>query len=180
MDIRSYRLGQGLRRSEAVRLNVSDIGEDRILIHGKERTEFMPLLEEVRESLTVLAGDRTGKEALFIGTQGRLSASMAQLEMEGLQKKCGFTGIRFGCHILRHSFATLATETGCDTYSVKRLLRHSLGNDVTPGYIHLGLSELKAKLECYSPMRLVNGDSDKPQVNCKLSSQKQQKFQVYH
>jgi integrase len=163
-------LGQGLRRSEAVRLNVSDIGEDRILIHGKERDEFMPLLEEVRGALRVLAGDRDGEEPLFIGNRGRLSTCMAGLEMEMLQKKCGFTGIRFGCHVLRHSFATLPTEAGCDTHSVKMLLRHSLGNDVTAGYIHLGLNELKVKLEHYSPIRLVNGNSDKPRGNYKLSN----------
>lgn len=37
-------LGLGLRLSEAQRLDVGDIGEDIILIHGKERTEPMPLI----------------------------------------------------------------------------------------------------------------------------------------
>jgi integrase len=89
--------------------------------------------------------------------------------MEQLEKKCKFVGIRFGCHVLRHTFASLAVDAGLDVYSLKRLLRHSTGNDVTAGYVHLGFNELKAKLERYSPLRLVNGNYDKPQVNYKLS-----------
>ena len=74
-------LGQGLRCAEAVRLNISDIGEDRILVRGKERDEFMPLLEEIREALLVLASGRDGNSPLFVSNRGRLSSSTVEKEM---------------------------------------------------------------------------------------------------
>ena len=56
----------------------------------------------------------------------------------------------------------MALAAGCDSYIVKRLLRHSGGWDVTHRhYIHIGNQELMKRLEKYSPLRLLNEHSDK-------------------
>jgi len=153
-------LGQGLRLSESVRL---DIGEDRIRINGKEREEFMPPLPEVRKALLQLAGNRPVTDPVFTSYRGRrLGRDMAGIVIKEIFKRAGITGIKQSPHTLRHTFATLATAAGCDTYSVECLLRHrSSGWNVTYHYIHLTIEDLKEKLEKYSPLRTVLAEDSK-------------------
>lgn len=154
-------LGQGLRLSEAIRLDIRDIGEGRLRIKGKEREEFMALLPEVRAALLKLAGDRPITEPVFISYRGRrLGGDMAEIVIKKIFRRAGINGIKQSPHTLRHTFATLATVAGCDTYSVERLLRHrSSGWNVTYRYIHLSIQDLMGKLEKYSPLRTVMGGS---------------------
>jgi len=149
-------LGQALRLSEALRLDIRDIGEDLLRIKGKERVENMPLLTEVREALLVLAGNRGPNEPVFIGQQGRLGRDMAEENIKRLFNRAGVTGVQQSPKIFRSTFATMALNAGCDFYSVKKLLRHSRGWDVTERhYIHLSKEELRKTLERYSPLRLL-------------------------
>jgi integrase/recombinase XerD len=153
-------LGQGLRLSEAVRLDVHDVGDDLLRIEGKERQESMPLLAEVRAALLKVIGNRGYNEPVFIGQRGRLGRDMAELIVKRLFRRAGVNGVKQSPHTLRHTFASLATAAGCDTYSVERLLRHrSSGRNVTYLYIHLSMQELREKLEMYSPLRLIEQQS---------------------
>ena len=101
-------LDHGFRLSEVIRLNVGDIYDDRVYVHGKERKEFFPLLGEVREWLLKLAGGRALDEPLFVGRQGRLSDSQVQLGIKQLLERAGVNGVRASPHTLRHTFSTLA------------------------------------------------------------------------
>lgn len=155
-------LGQGLRLSEALRLDIRDVGEDLLRIKGKERDESMPLLPEVRDALLKLAGNRSPNEPLFIGQRGRLGRDMAEENIKRLFQRAGMTGVQQSPKIFRSTFASMAKNAGCDFYLVKRLLRHSRGWDVTDRhYIHLSNEELRKTLEKYSPLRLLNQHSDK-------------------
>ena len=152
-------LGQAFRLSEALRLNVGDIRDDTILVHGKERVESIPLLPEVRDVLLKLSGGRSSSEPVFLGQRGRLGADMAQLYIKRLFRRAEIDGVKQSPHTLRHTFATLATIAGCDTYSVARLMHHQVNSrtSMTVHYIHLNLDDLRVKLERYSPLRLLDG-----------------------
>ena len=155
-------LGQGLRLSEALRLDIRDIGEDSLRIKGKERNESMPLLPEVRDALLKLAGNRGRNEPVFVGQQGRLGRDMAEENIKTLFRRAGVDGVQQSPKIFRSTFASMLLDAGCDYYMVKRLLRHSSGWDVTHNhYIHLTNQKLKEMLERYSPLRQLNQDSDK-------------------
>jgi len=155
-------LGQGLRLSEALRLDIQDVGEDLLRIKGKERDENMSLLPEVREALLKLAGNRSINEPVFIGQQGRLGRDMAEENIKMLFKRAAVSGVQQSPKIFRSTFASMALAAGCDFYLVKRLLRHSGGWDVTHRhYIHLSNDKLRETLERYSPLRLLNQHSDK-------------------
>jgi integrase len=148
--------GQGLRLSEALRLDIKDVGEESLMIEGKERDESVPLLPEVRDALLKLAGNRDANEPLFIGRQGRLRKDMAEKTIKRLFIRAGVTGVQQSPKIFRSTFASLMLNAGCDYYLVKRLLRHSKGWDVTSNhYIHITPQELRKALERYSPLRLI-------------------------
>jgi len=155
-------LGQGLRLSEALKLDIQDVGEDLLRIKGKERDESMSLLPEVRDALLKLAGNRSINEPVFVGQQGRLGRDMAEENIKTLFKRAGVNGVQQSPKIFRSTFASLALAAGCDFYLVKRLLRHSGGWDVTHRhYIHLSNEKLRETLERYSPLRQLNQHSDK-------------------
>lgn len=151
-------LGQGLRLSEALRLNVDDVKVDTIDIKGKEADEPMPLLPEVREVLLKLIGNRTKKQPVFVGLQGRLKACMAALIIKELFHRAGITNVKQSPHTLRHTFGTLTVRAGIDTYSQARLMRHKISSrnsSMNLHYTHLNLDDLRKKLERYSPLRSI-------------------------
>jgi len=164
---------QGFRRSEATRVNVEDIFEDKIRVHGKEREEWMPLLPEVREVLFKLAEGRSGNEPVFISQRKkRLGPDMAAEIIGRLFKRAKVNGVQSSPHTLRHSFATLMQAAGCDRYSVELLMRHRTEN-TTDIYTHMSAEQrlqlLKPKLERYAPIRLLNGSKPNIPINSGLA-----------
>ncbi len=147
--------GLGLRLSEVRRLNVIDVAEDTILIHGKERTEPMPLLPETRDVLLKLTAGKRPDEPVFSGRNGQpLSDSMIQLIVKRLFQRAGITGVRPSPHTLRHSRGVICDIAGLDDYSSRRLLRHA-DTAMTDRYSALNLEELRAKEEKYNPLRVL-------------------------
>ncbi|MBA7516764.1 Tyrosine recombinase XerC [subsurface metagenome] len=148
-------LGLGLRLSEAQRLNLGDIGEDTILIHGKERVEPMPLLPEIRDALLKLTDGRQPDEAVFQGQRGRLSIDMiGGYIIKRLFIRAGINGVKQSPHTLRHSRGALTAAAGLDSLSSKRLLRHR-STAMTDLYSQLNFGELRAKEERYNPLRIL-------------------------
>lgn len=154
--------GEGFRRSEIHRANVSDIFEDKIRAHGKEAEEWLPLLPEIRDLLLRQANGRSGNEPLFTSktTGGRLGVEQINVVVRRLFKQAGINGVRTSPHTLRHTFCTLMEASGCDRLSVELLMRHRTQN-TTSIYSHVGTEQrlelLRPKLERFSPIRLVDG-----------------------
>lgn len=148
-------LGLGLRLSEVRRLTITDIGEDVILIHGKERTEPMPLLPEIREALLKLTVGKSPDEPVFKGRNGQpLSDNMIQVIIKAMFQRAGITGVRPSPHTLRHSRGVISDIAGLDDFSSRRLLRHA-DTQMTDRYSALNLEELRAKEEQYNPLRVL-------------------------
>jgi len=156
-------IGQGFRPcEEMVRLNVSDVLEDRIYVRGKERKEWMSLDSEVRDALKPLLDGKGEDAPVFISQmKRRLSRDMAALRIKALYDKAGIRGTgRQKPYNLRHTFSTLMRDDGCDKASVDGLMRH-VTEDVSAVYNHVSeerkLQLLRVKLEQHSPLRRLNG-----------------------
>jgi integrase/recombinase XerC len=142
----------GIRRSELVRLNNSDVdtAELTIKVHGKGGKErFIPLS---RPFAAILLDFRTKKESLFgtaspsdpffvTGNNKRLYPELVYrvvrkylLLVAGAGKKSP--------HILRHSFATHMLNNGADLNAIKELLGHANLN-ATQVYTHNSFEKLK-------------------------------------
>lgn len=111
-------LGHGLRREEALRLNIGDIGDGQMYVTGKTANEPMPLLPETREILLRLVDGRKPEEPIFISQwKKRLSHQMVNFIMKDILFRAGISRKRISCHALRHTYATLMTEYGLDEIS---------------------------------------------------------------
>ena len=95
-----------------------------------------------------------------VGARGHL-----QEPKRWVSKVAGASGIKFGLHDLRRTFITIAESLDISVYTLKRLLNHCEGRDVTGGYIVLDVERLRAPMQRITDFLLdaVNGVS-KPKV----------------
>lgn len=138
--------GCGLRRSEGVNLEVSDILTERNLVYvrkGKNYKErYVPMTAAVREHLQEYINYarpgllKTPVEALFLGRTGNkiLSSAMAERFKKLLQR--AEIGKPAGLHTLRHSIATHLLQSGMKLEQISRFLGHS-SLESTQLYTHI-------------------------------------------
>ena len=146
-------LNCGIRRSELVNLNISDISEDRIRVIGKgnkERIVYMGssckaaidayLLER---SQVVLSDNR----ALFGSRDhNRISVSAVHRLVKKHVLEAGLGPEMYSAHKLRHTAATLMLQNGVDIKTVQEVLGHENLN-TTQIYTHIESTELKIASE---------------------------------
>ena len=123
--------GCGLRISEALGLNVSDIpDDDSLTVTGKGgKTRMLPLLPMVRQAIDdyVARCPQTlaAEGPLFVGVRGgRLSPRVIQKRMQSLRVALGLPDSATP-HALRHSFATHLLASGGDLRVIQELLGHA-------------------------------------------------------
>jgi integrase/recombinase XerC len=128
--------GAGLRLSEALSLNLSDLPKAKaadtaaLTITGKGRKQrLVPILPAVREAIgdyvrsSPFFGERDGP--LFRGVRGaRLNPRLVQLQLQKLRPLLGLPETATP-HALRHSFATHILAGGGDLRAIQELLGHA-------------------------------------------------------
>ncbi len=138
-------LSCGLRISELVSLNVTDIYEDHLRVLGKGNKERVVYFAEgCRESiddyLSVRNTDKvkeSDKNALFISQKNcRFGARGIQYMLDQKLLTAGLDRDRYSPHKLRHTAATLMLRNGVDTRALQEVLGHSNLN-TTQIYTHL-------------------------------------------
>ena len=147
--IMSVFYGCGLRRSEGLALNTSDIllKEKRVFVRkGKNyRERYVPMTEQVKDDLFVyisqarkrlLSYSGSVHEALLISTQAnRLCGNQLITRVQHLARVAGVEH-RPGVHTLRHSIATHLLQSGMSLEEVSQFLGHA-SLESTQIYTHL-------------------------------------------
>lgn len=138
-------LSCGIRISELVSLNVTDIYEDHLRVLGKGNKERVIYFAEgcreaiddylaVRDPEKIVPED---KNALFISRDNRrISVRGVQKMVDKKLKQAGLDSSRYSPHKLRHTAATLMLKNGVDTRALQEVLGHSNLN-TTQIYTHL-------------------------------------------
>ncbi len=144
-------LSCGLRVSELVSLNVTDISEDHLRVFGKgnkERVVFFAegCREAIDDYLSVRDPDKIipeDKYALFISRDHRrISVRGVQKMLDKKLKMAGLDASRYSPHKLRHTAATMMLKNGVDTRALQEVLGHS-NLSTTQIYTHLDNAALR-------------------------------------
>lgn len=148
-------LNCGLRLSELVGINLSDIKDDGSLkVLGKGDKERVVYLNEacrnaIADYLAVRPADGVkDRDALFISCRKRrISRQGVQKIVEKLLTKIGLGGRGYSVHKLRHTAATLMYQYGgVDPLELKKILGHE-NLSTTEIYTHVRDEQLKKALD---------------------------------
>ena len=146
-------LNCGIRRSELVGLNISDVYEDRIRVVGKGNKErFVYFGTPCRKAIDAYMAERqekvlTDNRALFGSRNGnRISVTAVHRLVEKALKQAGLDSTQFSAHKLRHTAATMMLSGGVDVKTVQEVLGHENLN-TTQIYTHIENTELKIAAE---------------------------------
>ena len=146
-------LNCGIRRSELVNLNISDIYDDRIRVVGKGNKErFVYFSSSCRKAIDAYMEERSQKiltdnRALFGSRNGnRISAEAVHRLVKKALLQAGLDSTQFSAHKLRHTAATMMLSGGIDVKTVQEVLGHENLN-TTQIYTHIENTELKIAAE---------------------------------
>ena len=144
-------LNCGLRISELVNLNVTDVRDNQLRVLGKGNKERILFLNDAcvkaiqdwmidRNALTLI-----DQNALFVTLQNRRRISVAAVHK--LVKKhladAGLDSTQYSAHKLRHTAATLMLQNGVDVRKLQEVLGHDHLN-TTQIYTHVDNDDLRA------------------------------------
>ena len=146
-------LNCGIRRSELVGLNMTDVYEDRIRVVGKGNKErFVYFGSACRKAIDAYLPVRnemvlTDNRALFGSRNGnRISVDAVHALVKKAFLKAGLDATQFSAHKLRHTAATMMLSGGVDVKTVQEVLGHENLN-TTQIYTHIENTELKIAAE---------------------------------
>ena len=146
-------LNCGIRRSELVGLNLTDVYEDRIRVVGKGNKErFVYFGSSCRKAIDAYLPERhkkvlTDNRALFGSRNGnRISVDAVHSLVKKALLKSGLDATQFSAHKLRHTAATMMLAGGVDVKTVQEVLGHENLN-TTQIYTHIESTELKIAAE---------------------------------
>ena len=159
-------LNCGIRRSELVGLNLTDVYEDRIRVIGKGNKErFVYFGTACRKAIDAYLPERkkkvlTDNRALFGSRDNnRISVSAVHRLVKKAFLQAGLDATQFSAHKLRHTAATMMLSGGVDVKTVQEVLGHENLN-TTQIYTHIESTELKIAAEA-NPLSKLDFSDEK-------------------
>ena len=146
-------LNCGIRRSELVGLNLTDVYEDRIRVVGKGNKERIVYMgSSCRRAIDRYLEERnnivlTDNKALFGSRdKNRISVSAVHRLVKKHLLESGLDASQFSAHKLRHTAATLMLANGVDLKTLQEVLGHENLN-TTQIYTHIENTDKKIAAE---------------------------------
>lgn len=140
--------GCGLRLSEVLALQVTDIDASRMVVNVRQgkgnKDRQVPLSPRLLQELRAWWWMHRQKPWLFPGKgpQGHLSDGMAQRHMRRVVVRAGLRK-KASLHTLRHSYATHMLEAGVDVVTLQKILGHNQLS-TTARYLHLSRRHMQS------------------------------------
>ncbi len=144
----------GTRKDESAKLQWTDIdlADNSYVLRDPKNGRPMPL--PLSDYLAVmLAKRKAGGSSPFVfpgeGARGYLVEPKRQIA-----KVVEITAVPFAMHDLRRTFVTIAESLDISAYSVKALVNHKQGDDVTSGYVQLSVERLRLPMQTITDFML--------------------------
>ena len=160
-------LNCGIRRSELVGLNLSDVYEDRIRVLGKGNKErFVYFGSACRKAIDAYLPVRhkqvlSDNRALFGSRDSnRISVTAVHRLVKKALLQAGLDATQYSAHKLRHTAATMMLSGGVDVKTVQEVLGHENLN-TTQIYTHIENTELKIAAEANPLSKLDFAEQEK-------------------
>ena len=163
-------LNCGLRISELVGLNVTDVRDHQLRVLGKGNKERMLFLNDAcRSALDDWLVERSmltlvDQNALFVTLQNRRRISRAAVHK--LVKKhlaaAGLDSTQYSAHKLRHTAATLMLQNGVDVRTLQEVLGHDHLN-TTQIYTHVDNDDLRTAARAHPLAKVRKKGRAEPQ-----------------
>ena len=157
-------LNCGLRISEIVGLNVTDVHEDYLRVLGKGNKERILFLNDAtREALQAHLASRmlikaTDGNALFLSNRRtRMSRETVHSMVKKTLLKAGLDSTQYSAHKLRHTAATLMLQNGVDVRTLQEVLGHEHLN-TTEIYTHVDNEQLRVAAQANPLGKFKPGD----------------------
>lgn len=163
-------LNCGLRISELIGLNITDVRGDQLRVLGKGNKERILYLNdacqgainswlEVRNSMGIV-----DKNALFISQRRtRISKSAVEKLVKKYLLMAGLDSTQYSPHKLRHTAATLMLQNGVDVRTLQEVLGHEHLN-TTQIYTHVDNENLRAAARA-NPLGRIKAKKSKPETD---------------
>lgn len=158
-------LNCGIRRSELVGLNLSDVYDDRIRVTGKGNKERIVYFGSAcKAAIDDYLPERNKKvlsdnRALFGSRDNnRISVTAVHRLVKKHMLAAGLDPSQYSAHKLRHTAATLMVSNGVDIKTVQEVLGHEHLN-TTEIYTHIENTELKIAAEA-NPISRLEKEND--------------------
>lgn len=145
----------GARYGELAAITAADVdlGNARVFIKpGKSgKGRHVPLTAAGVDFFRGAIGDKRGNALLFVRKNGE--AWGKNLHVRPLQEACAAAGIEPAVtfHELRHTYASLLAQSGCDLLTISKLLGHADTRITARHYAHLCDKTLAAAVEKHLP-----------------------------
>lgn len=137
----------GLRRREAAELQWPEVDfTERVIRLPAKRTKAgrrldLPMTDFVRDLLVARRG--LGDDGPFVFGADSRSRHIEEPKFP-LQRVAEASGITVSAHDLRRTYVTIAENSDISPLALKALINHSLGKDVTSGYVQMTVDRLRA------------------------------------
>ena len=142
-------LNCGLRISELIGLNITDVRGDQLRVLGKGNKERILYLNDacvqaLQDYLAVRPAQQAiDKNALFLSRRRtRISKAAVEKLVKKYLMKAGLDSTQYSPHKLRHTAATLMLQNGVDVRTLQELLGHENLN-TTQIYTHVDNDNLR-------------------------------------
>lgn len=161
----------GLRATETVHLKIGDIDSQKMIItirnskRGKTRKVKMShmVLDSLREYFKVYCDPKNWSKNDYLFKSSHTNHKSDPISTNTLHnwfrnhlKQKSFCSENISYHDLRHSFATMMLENGCDLFLLKKLLGHSSLSS-TARYIHYTTKDVEAAFSLSDELGFYHG-----------------------
>lgn len=137
----------GLRRNEGMTLAWSDVDLNARTLTQRETKNGEPLTLPLATQLYELLAERHAQATTPYVFPGR-AQDRPMVEPRGpMGWVSSESGVDFTLHDLRRTFVTVAEGLDISAYAIKRLVNHSVGGDVTAGYIVYDIDRLREPMQ---------------------------------